>query len=529
MDQKWHFTDIIDLEFFLHRDETGETSTAPPHSVSLNRKIYLDFARTHAAPFKRRGLLKYWVDQLRDIENQGIDWAAGTPGEIFHESYRIVYAILILVALISGATTAWTLLSYRAENPINVFTFLWVLIVPQSFLLVIRILTLLMNRLGLLKNVRGAYRLTSSLIHGIAFKIKRAGENSLSAARRNLIQDAMGVMIRQKRLYGPILFWPVFSLFQAFGVCFNAGALCAALTKVTITDLAFGWQSTLMVKPQALYRFIEYIALPWSWIVPMPYAHPSMGQIEGSKIVLKDGMAHLATADLVSWWPFLCLIILVYGLIPRLILLFYGIWKHHREMGRLDFTHAACDRLIQKMETPQVSTLSRLFTQQTAPSDMIFKPEPEYQEPLADSGESMPAAIIFIPEDIDAMFAEDDLADRILSVFRLRILGRVRYAMDYAKEKTALKNLMEQTDVSLSAARLIILQEAWQAPIRETISWIRDIRNAVGKKTGIIIALIGKPSHKIKFTPPRNSDLIIWEHAINAMGDPYIRIENLGG
>jgi hypothetical protein len=240
-------------------------------------------------------------------------------------------------------------------------------------------------------------------------------------------------------------------------------------------------------------------------------------------------MAHLATTDLVSWWPFLCLIILVYGLVPRLFLLFYGIWKHRREMNRLDFTHAACDRLIQKMETPQVSTASRLFRQQTTPSNMMLKPEPEDHEPLADSGESMPAAIIFIPEDIDAMFAQDDLADRILSVFRLRILGRIRYSMDYAEEKAALKNLLEKTDVSLSATRLIILQEAWQPPIRETISWIRSLRNAVGKKTGIIIALIGKPSHKIKFTRPRNSDLIIWEHAINAMGDPYVRIENLGG
>ena len=159
----------------------------------------------------------------------------------------------------------------------------------------------------------------------------------------------------------------------------------------------------------------------------------------------------------------------------------------------------------------------------------MLPPEPEHQEPLTDSGESLPSTIIFVPEDIDPVFSEDDLADRIQSMFRLRMLGRVRLTMDYATDKAALKLLMDQTDVSLSATRLVILQEAWQPPIQETISWIRNLRNSVGKKTGIIVALIGKQFHEIKFTSPQNSDLLIWEHAIGSMGDPYIRVENFGG
>jgi hypothetical protein len=382
--------------------------------------------------------------------------------------------------------------------------------------------------MGLLKNISGV-SLTSSLIRGFALKLKRTGQSSLSAARRNLIVDSLGLLDQQKILYGSILFWPVFSLFQIFGVCFNTGVLCAVLTKVTITDLAFGWQSTLMVTAEALHRFIGYVSLPWSWFAKTPYAHPTLTQIEGSKIVLKDGITNLATADLVSWWPFLCFVVFFYGLLPRMSLLFYGIWQQYLAIHRIDFTHAACDRLIQRMQTPQISTLSRPFQRQTAPSNIISKPESANHEPLAHSGESTPAAIIFIPEDIDPMFLENGLTDRILSVFRLKILGRVRFSMDYAKDKIALKNLMDQTDVSMSATRLVILQEAWQPPIRETISWIQNLRNTVGKKTGIIVALIGKPSLEIKFTAPRNSDLLIWEHAIHAMGDPYIRIENFGG
>jgi hypothetical protein len=529
MGQKWHLKDIIDLEFFLHHTETGESSDAPLPSLSSNRKIYLDFTKTHHVPFARRDLLKFWVEQQRKTEKHGNGKLPATPGEVFDESYRIVRVILILIALIFGATISWALLSYRGNDPINVFTFLWVMVIPQIFLLSILILSLTFRRLGILKNINGIYPLAFSLIRRIAFKVIHTGKSSLSASQQNLIHDALGLLGQEKTIYRSVLFWPVFNLFQIFGICFNFGALSAAFIRVTITDLAFGWQSTLHVTPEMLHRFIGYVSFPWSWFTPTSYAHPTLTQIEGSKIILKDGMAHLATADLVSWWPFLCFVVFFYGLLPRLLFLIYGIWKAHHAINQIDFTHAACDRLIQRMQIPHMATVSRTFQRQSGTSSMMLPPEPEHQEPLTDSGESLPSTIIFVPEDIDPVFSEDDLADRIQSMFRLRMLGRVCLTMDYAKDKAALKLLMDQTDVSLSATRLVILQEAWQPPIQETISWIRNLRNSVGKKTGIIVALIGKQFHEIKFTSPQNSDLLIWEHAIGSMGDPYIRVENFGG
>jgi hypothetical protein len=529
MGQKWRFKDIIDLEFFLHRNETGKNDTISSFSDSSNRKFYLEFAKTHTAPFSRRELLKYWVEHQRKIERQGKGPSSQTPGEAFYESYRVVRTILILIALISGASASWGLMSYRGDDPINVFTLLWVLIVPQIFLLAVLFLSSVMRHMGGLKNISGIYPLVTDLICGFAFKLKNVGKNSLSAARRNRLGDALGFLDRQKILYGSVLFWPIFSLFQIFGGCFNIGLLGALLIKVTVTDLAFGWQSTLMVTAEALHRFIGYVSLPWSWIAPPPYAHPTLSQIEGSKIVLKDGIANFATADLVSWWPFLCFVFLFYGLLPRLFLLAFGIWRQHRALNRIDFAHADCDRLVQNMQTPQLATMSRAYQREVEPSSSKGKPETEGHEPLPNSGLSTSAAIVFVPEDIDTLFAEEDLTGRIHSLLRLRTLGRIRLSMDSRKDIAALKNLMDQTDASLSAARLVILQEAWQPPIRETVSWIGNLRRAAGKKTGIIVGLIGKPAREIKFTSPEDSDMLIWDHVINSMGDPYIRIENLGG
>ena len=46
---------------------------------------------------------------------------------------------------------------------------------------------------------------------------------------------------------------------------------------------------------------------------------------------------------------------------------------------------------------------------------------------------------------------------------------------------------------------------------------------------GMVIALVGKPGRDTVFTPPSNMDRMIWEQAINSLGDPYIRVESFGG
>lgn len=528
MQSQWHFKDLIDLEYFLKLDTGNEPAPASADPVSVDRQIYLSYAASYPGSLSRRNLLKYWLKRKREQEEQAKDCPASSPGDAFFESYKIVRMALIIIALCFGASLAWAILSYKGTEPINVFTFLWGLIVPQILLLTLLTVSLALRRMGLLKSFQGLYPLMSSMLTRMAFKLKQTGESSLPAKHRDRVHEVFGLIGRQKTLYGSIFFWPIFILLQIFGVCFNIGVLSATLVKVTITDLAFGWQSTLQPAPETLFRIIHYFALPWSWLVPSSFAHPNIPQIEGSKIILKEGMARLSTGDLISWWPFLCLAVIFYGFLPRLVLLIAGTWRQHHLLKKIDFTHAACDRVIQRMQAPGLSTKSRPFSNKPA-SLKIFSPSEEADaEPIGISGESMPSAIIFVPEDIHHQFSDDELSDRILAVFRLRILGRIILSFDFRKDKDALKSLLGQTDVSLSSARIIMVQEAWQPPIKEVISWIQNLRNVIGKKTGIILALIGKPAHDKVFTSPKDTDLLIWERAVNSLGDPYIRTENLG-
>ena len=166
-----------------------------------------------------------------------------------------------------------------------------------------------------------------------------------------------------QRKYGLLLFWPLFSLSQRTLVGFNAGLLGASLFRVTTSDLAFGWQSTIQFSSAALHKMVKILALPWSWLFPEDLAYPSLAAIEGSRIILKDGIYHLATENLVSWWPFLLLCLLVYGLLFRVLLTVFASWCQHRALRNIKLDNSDGLSVIRRMKTPLVSTQAAVIEQ----------------------------------------------------------------------------------------------------------------------------------------------------------------------
>ena len=518
---KWQVKDFIDLEYFLKQDAEEKPKTATPAAVSSDRERYLIFAKTHTPPFSRQEIIHYWLNGKRE--------EAGTssrlPGNQFAEIFRLVLGFIVFAALISGVSLAWSVLSYQGHDPINIFTCLWVLLIPQTLLLIFLCIMALLRRLGMVNTIHGAYPILTALLRQAMVRLKTTGERALPADQQARIQALYGVMGRQSALYGSIFLWPIFILAQTLMVFFNIGLILATLLKLSITDLAFGWQSTLQPDPGTVHRLIQIIAAPWSWL---PSAAPTTGQIEGSKIILKEGMAHLATSDLVSWWPFLLFALLFYGLLPRLLLLVYGSRRQTRAINRIDFSSSDCDRLIQRMQTPVMAAEGRRYvTQQTPPP----APLPEDTAVANDLNvrDHLGQAIVLVPEDIDDRCSDYDLEERISDVLGLEVSVRIRSVMTPATDTAELEKILGSIGENRPSTRLIFIQEAWQPPIRETMTWLLALRQTAGKNTGIIVGLVGKPAHGAMFTSPDDTDRVIWEQAVNRLADPFMRVENLGG
>ncbi len=74
---------------------------------------------------------------------------------------------------------------------------------------------------------------------------------------------------------------------------------------------------------------------------------------------------------------------------------------------------------------------------------------------------------------------------------------------------------------------IILLQEAWQPPIKETLSFIKNVRGCVGKKTPLMVALVGKPRPGTIFTPVGEIDWTIWQAKLATVSDPWLYMEKI--
>ncbi len=529
MTSQWQIKDLIDLEYFLQADETGDDETARKSLVQRDRSIFLSMIQPRLEAGKdssRRFVLREWLSERRKAEKKALGQDTVLPGEAFEEIHRLLKYGLTLLGILIGAGLASSFLAYTGNEPLNVSFYLGGLVLVQLILLLILLVFTAVrafNRTFLEKSI--LYSFLSGLIIRLMLKLKHRALKKLSGNRRSSLQEIMGLARGKKKIYGSLFYWPVFILGQIFGIGFNIGVLAATLLRVVGSDIAFGWQSTVQFSPDVVHELVRSIALPWSWFIPAEIAYPSLAQIEGSRMILKEGIYHLATQDLISWWPFLCFAVFFYGLLPRVILWLAGITAQHHVLKKIDFSHRAADRLMYRLETPQVSTegspsAALPETATAAPAERPFC----RVEPGESSAEKQ--FIALVPDDIFEECPTEELDTVVCSALGWQVREKLRIGEDQAADQAILAELAGRNRGEQRPAVLVV-QEAWQPPIREVLAFLQELRNAVGEKSRIEVGLIGKPAPDTIFTPVSTDNWTVWQQKLNTFGDPYLGLERL--
>lgn len=523
MKNSWHIEDLVDLEFFLQQIEQEEIIDSPS---SRDREIYLQRIAPKlpagTAP-SRRLIVKLWLESRREIEKEERGSQSMLPGEIFSQVRRLVAGGLLFAGILSGGWLAASLLSYRGTEPVNVSLYVVLLVLTQAGLATITTLFLLMR--GLHWRVSGGlpYTLLRSLLIAVLGLMRKKLGERVTGERRAEFAAVIGLLKGRGAMYGSLFFWPFFLLVQTFGVGFNLGALFSTGLRVVGTDLAFGWQSTLQLSAEAVHRLVRGISLPWSWLLPPDIAAPSLSQIEGSRMVLKDGIYHLSTADLVAWWPFLLLALIFYGLIPRLFLLLVGATAQRRALSLLEFNNSACDRLLQRLERPTVR-LDGTVTPALGEEALVGEVNSSGGVPL-DTTRLWPG-IALIPDDVFDACSPDRLNNLVKQSFGIVVNASLKIGQGLAADHEGIRQLMSEKAKSESSS-VFILQEAWHPPIRETLTFFKEIRTILGPEGRIGVGLIGKPAAGTIFTPVEAHDLQTWRRKIASLGDLNLRLERL--
>ena len=70
---------------------------------------------------------------------------------------------------------------------------------------------------------------------------------------------------------------------------------------------------------------------------------------------------------------------------------------------------------------------------------------------------------------------------------------------------------------------LLIIMEGWMPPLLDFLSYLSKLRQTIGPRLIIYLALTGRPEDE-KLTTLSNNHLQLWKRKTGAIGDPYLQI-----
>ncbi|MGW8195085.1 MAG: DUF2868 domain-containing protein [Desulforhopalus sp.] len=514
MNRTWRYRHIIDMEYLLQCDSQLDNSQLHQR----DRNIFLENSedRTERDQPSRKELLRLWLATRMRQVFPGPE--KRSPGTIFEDSLLFGGTAALVTGLLTGAAAGLTFFTYTGKTPVNVFHFLFFFVFSQLTLIALLIGTHFLRRALPALRLPSFYTLLFKAIIGRGTRfVQKKWPMPPGADRQHSLAHTIGLLRAHGATYGSLFYWPGFCIAQLLGIGFNLALLAVTLLKVSTSDLAFGWQSTLQISGAAIHQAVEVLAFPWSWFIPQSYSYPSLEQIEGSRIILKEGIYHLATGDLVAWWPFLVFCLLFYGLLMRFCLLLAGKFFQHRTLQRIAFDTPAYISLTQRMVTPTLSTQA----QPEGPANHDLTTPLRYHQPAAPPSPSfLHPLVALIPDDIFTSCPIDALRN-LLQERGHDLLAAHRFMVSYEEDRKLTKLLAERTWHDNEG--IFVLMEGWMPPLVDFLTLLTEWRRMLPKNAIIFIGLVGRPG-STALTPVAQQDFTVWRQKVEAIGDPYINI-----
>ena len=518
MSSSWPYRDLVDLEFFSQADR----STAPTDLQRRDRQIFLK-SSTSNSPQKGpapQSLLALWLKSRRTVYSE----SEPSPGTLFASTLTVLQILLIIVGICSGVSAGIAFFSYSGTTPVNVLHFLVFFVASQVLLL----LAFAAGSLMRLFAPHDAHLpiIARLLVEFVQKKLNKTATRIASQVGAQEKQQIMAVFGQSRGIFAlheQLFSWLFIRIVQLLSLFFNLALLTTSLLKITISDLAFGWQSTLQISAEQLYNLVHTLALPWSWLFPAGIGHPTLEQIAGSHIVLKDGLHLLSTTNLVSWWPFLLLCLICYGLIPRCALFIFCFLQEEKLKSRHMMRSPAVTQIVRRMQTPTLSSQADPTQLHTAP--IACESEPAIHHDNAVPEQKNPLLVLF-PEELSGHLHEKELAD-LFSNEGFELLDTRPLTLGFA-QKSELISAISQFANQTPSGSLCILAESWMPPILSFLLFIQELRRTVGSGHLIEIRLLGKPSGSTPLTPVHNETMVtVWQQKIDSLADANIRLAPL--
>ncbi|MFT7558852.1 MAG: hypothetical protein ACI93R_000755 [Flavobacteriales bacterium] len=150
---------------------------------------------------------------------------------------------------------------------------------------------------------------------------------------------------------------------QIMALVFQSAAIATFFLVVLFQDVAFAWSSTVIHGSDWMVSLLQGLAWPWHRVVDVP----SESFILASQFYRGGGQ--IAAEQLGQWWLYLLLAMLVYGLIPRLLLVFFLAYRLKRSLLQEVISSGELDQFIRIVRSAVIKP-SELDSNAKAHSDL---------------------------------------------------------------------------------------------------------------------------------------------------------------
>ena len=496
---------LFDLEVQIMKDRESDPGELRRRDRKIGQQLESQKSRRH-------DLFLAWLKRVQ-ISGQP------SPGQLFETGYRWLGRFLLLLGLLSGCGTAASVLSYNGSKPVNVVNFLAVVIGVQ----LIMIFFFLLNSLPKIikKYIPGSgefYNFIRELSYLFGRLMAKIFEHLPLNQLNKLWADLQRLKVKQK-LYHSVEKWLAVSLTQRFGLAFNIGALATCLYLISFSDLAFAWNTTLDISSQTFHQAARTIALPWSVILPEDV--PSLELVEASRYFRLDS-EYVSTPNetsipkavvVGSWWSFLVLSLVCYGLIPRLLIFITAKLKLKRALSRIPLHSADFESLYDRLTRPLFET--RAFDQEQILAPVTLSSDSKSRFKLKGKN-------CTVIQWGDFKVDKNDLTNLIHLRFGWTIEQRMTAgSLDYDQSNlTTIKLIESQKDTD----PILLLVESWEAPDASITYFLNQLRQATAIDRLMVIGLINNNAQQ-EWKPPLLTEWQIWKNKIAELADPYLRVE----
>ncbi len=385
--------------------------------------------------------------------------------------------LLGFLALVVGFVSGVGLLSYSGKAPVNLIYFL-------SVSVVLPLLTMFLSIISIF----GISKEHNSILHlSPAYWLERIF--ALFFAKRG---DT-----KQPKIEPRVLNYLVLQRAQLLALFFSIGLLIALLFKVTTSDIAFAWSTTLQIKSQSFHSFLSLLAYPWHWFAPS--ALPTLDVVAHSHYFRLGGRldAHMIAnaGELGVWWRFLAMATLCYAIIPRVFLYIFvsirlkGVLKN--SMINMD----GIKSVLQQMDTPVIKS-------RATEAESAYTFEQNSYSRVVDNASGRYDISLGWAIDVKEVCLLDDMFD--IQSDKCMLLGGANTTDEDSK-------IIEQC-----SGDVIVYVKSWEPP---TMDWSDMIEHLAKVAKKITIVPIGTKDDDYK---PQESDLHIWLRKMATIDNPKV-------